>query len=78
MRVLHSGKPLAGAAVFALHRAGEKVVEVRATTSAEGEASFKLAKSGPWLVRLVHMRRAARDKEADWESFWSSLSFGIR
>ena len=77
VRVLLDGKPLAGAAVTAHHRAGDALTTVSAVTSAEGKASFKLTKAGPWLVRLVHMRRCAADPAADWESYWAAVTFAV-
>jgi hypothetical protein len=77
VRVLFEGKPLAGARVSAYSRGGEKVKTRSAVTSAAGEASFPLD-AGPCLVRLVHMRRATADREADWHSFWTALSFAVR
>jgi uncharacterized GH25 family protein len=77
LRVLFDGKPLAGVKVFAHRRAGGKTVTQAGLTSAKGEVTFKLDGAGVWLVRLVHMRRAA-DKDADWESFWGALTFAVR
>jgi len=74
--VLFEGKPLAGVKLFAHSRAEEKVETQTAVTSREGTASFRLNRSGAWLLRCVHMRRCAGDAEADWESFWAALSFG--
>jgi uncharacterized GH25 family protein len=74
-RVLFDGKPLSGARVFAYRRAGGKTITQTARTSATGLVRFKLDEKGPWLVRLVHMRRATGDREADWESFWAALTF---
>lgn len=78
VRVLLYGKPVAGAQVQALSAPKGKVVALSAQTSAKGEASFKLDHAGPCLVRLVHMRRAAKDRDADWESFWAALTFAVR
>jgi hypothetical protein len=77
VRILLFGKPLAGATVSALNRSGGKTVTLRAKSSSAGKVGFKLGKPGAWLVRLVHMRRAKNDKQADWESFWSALTFAI-
>lgn len=76
--VQFEGKLLAGARVFAHHRDGEKVATQKLTTSKEGIAVVKLDKAGTWLVRLVHMRRCADDKEIDWESFWGALTFAVK
>jgi uncharacterized GH25 family protein len=78
VRVLFEGKPLAGAKVAAYSRTGKKVRTRTATTSAAGEARFTLDVAGPYLVRLVHMRRATGDKGADWHSFWTAMTFAIR
>jgi uncharacterized GH25 family protein len=75
-----SGKPLAGAKVAALHRDGDVLTTVNATTDKDGRASFKLSKSGTWVVRTVHMRRAVADASAppaDWESFWAAVTFAV-
>jgi uncharacterized GH25 family protein len=77
VRVLFEGKPLAGARVFAHHRAGDKVTTQTTKTAKDGTATFKLDKAGAWLVRLVHMRPCTDDDEADWESFWAACTFGL-
>jgi uncharacterized GH25 family protein len=78
LRVLFEGKPLAGVRVFAEGR-DEKWAFLRSVlTNPDGLAEFRLEASGMWLVRLVHMRRAAGDAETDWESFWGALTFAIR
>lgn len=78
--VLFEGKPLAGARLNACHQVDGKAVVRSLTTSDAGLATVKVERSGPWLIRLVHMRRCSDDKEkeADWESFWAALTFGVR
>jgi uncharacterized GH25 family protein len=78
VRVLFEGKPLAGVKVSAHHRTAAKTRTLTAVTDGEGRANFRLDRSGPWLVRLVHMRRCADRKEADWESFWGALTFAVK
>lgn len=74
-QILFEGKPLGNRVVFADNRESETQ---RATTDAAGKVSFKFDKKGLWLVRLVTMQRCAKDcGEADWESFWAALSFGM-
>jgi uncharacterized GH25 family protein len=77
VRVLFEGKPLANVPLFALHREGEKVSRQKVTTAMDGTADVKLTHSGLWLIRLVHMRRCPDQEEADWESFWSALTFAV-
>lgn len=78
VRVLFEGKPLANARLNAYRRGQDKVHGQTIRTSKEGLAEVKLDQSGPWLVRLVHMRRAGEDKEIDWESFWAGYSFAVK
>jgi uncharacterized GH25 family protein len=64
----------------AVHRVGDTVTSVSATTDKTGAAEFKLTKGGVWLVRGVHMRRVTEKEPvpaADWESFWASVSFEL-
>ncbi len=78
--VTFDGKPLAGARVAAWHRDGDQLTAATATTAADGTAALKLTRSGPWVVRAVHMRRVAEknpDPPADWESFWAAVTFAV-
>lgn len=80
VKVFFEGKPLAGLKLTALHRAGETVTSVSATTDKTGAAEFKLSQGGVWLVRGVHMRRVTEKEPmpaADWESFWASVTFEL-
>jgi len=78
-QVLFLGKPLTGKTIFADNRDGERVVKQQMKTDSQGKITVKIDRKGIWLVRLVYMRRCAKNCEgADWESFWSALSFGIR
>ena len=77
VRVLFEGKPLPGVTLFALHREAGKLLKQKLTTGMDGTAEVKITFAGRWLVRMVHMRRCADRDEADWESFWTSLSFGV-
>ena len=74
VRLLHEGRPLAGALVVALHRDDPRhKIELR--SDAEGRVLLPLSRSGPWLVMAVHMRPAPAGSGADRESLWASLSF---
>jgi uncharacterized GH25 family protein len=78
VRVVFEDRPLSGVRVTAFRRDGEKVRARSARTSAKGEASFDIGGSGVHLVRLVHMRRAKGDEQADWHSWWSALTFEVK
>lgn len=76
VRLLHQGRPLAGALVVAQGRTkpGE-TVSMR--SGPDGRATLKLADAGVWLVKAVHMVPAADPAEADWLSEWASLTFEL-
>lgn len=75
-QVIFDGKPLADRTVFADNRASKTQ---KMTTDKNGRVTIKIDRSGLWLVRLVTMRRCAAEcGEADWESFWGAITFGVR
>ncbi len=85
--LLYDGKPLAGAQVKARRRpekGAEKGAEKRessrtatARTDAEGRVKLRFDRAGFWLVAAVHMVEAPKETEADWESFWASMTFTL-
>ena len=78
-QILFDGKPLVNRAVFADNRLGDKISNQKLTTDKNGRITVKINQSGLWLIRLVVMQRCKIDcAEADWESFWSAFSFGVK
>lgn len=79
VRVLFEGQPLKGVRVFAHNKERGAIRSQATATTDDGAASFTLNGSGRWLIRLVHMRRCRTDcSDVDWESFWTSYSFGMK
>lgn len=76
LRVLHEGAPLAGALVRAT-REGAPDGRRGARTDADGRVGLDVDAAGTWLVTCVHMLRAPKDANADWESLWASLTFEV-
>ncbi|HEX5761446.1 MAG TPA: DUF4198 domain-containing protein [Thermoanaerobaculia bacterium] len=75
LRLLYQGKPLAGALVEA--RAPDRAEKVSGRTDTDGRVLLSLPGPGFWLVKAVHMVAAPAGGDADWESFWASLTFAI-
>ena len=88
VRVLWRGRPLAGALVRAwttpLGANGTPVdgavrdsvgPVAQVVTDARGEARLTLTAAGEWMIGAVHMVPCAERREADWESWWASLTF---
>lgn len=78
-QVLFAGRPLRNKAVFVDRRTGGQSDSQKLVTDSDGTVVLKLDAKGTWLIRLVHMQRCERMcKDVDWESFWATLSFGVR
>ncbi len=75
LRLLHEGKPLAGAQIVALCADGSEAGKVTARTDGEGRATLAIERPGVWLVKTVHMMPAQEGTDADWESLWASITF---
>jgi len=76
--VHHLGRPLAGALVVAF-TADSPAQKHLARSGADGRVTVPLDRAGRWLIKTVHMIDVPdTDPEADWESFWASLTFELR
>lgn len=73
-RVLFEGEPLEGALVTAARREAPDDTR-QARTGADGRVKLSLEEPGAWLVASVHMIEAPKGVDADWESFWASLTW---
>ena len=73
VRLLREGKPLNGTLVVAYADA-DPSQPLKGRTDDEGRVTFMLNHVGPWLIKAVHMERI-EDDEADWQSWWASLTF---
>ncbi|MDP2293955.1 MAG: DUF4198 domain-containing protein, partial [Pseudolabrys sp.] len=73
-RVLHNGKPLAGALVEALWR-DDPSIQLATHSGPQGGFDFALPRPGVWLIKSVHMVRAGFFASHDWDSLWASLTF---
>jgi uncharacterized GH25 family protein len=74
VRLLWQGRPLAGALVVALNAAGPALKQ-SARSDTEGRVRFRIDAGGTWLIKAVHMVAAPRGYDADWASWWASLTF---
>src|SRR5262249_11871728 len=76
IRLTYQNRPLAGALVVAMNRLnpGEKL---SARSDSEGRVRFRLRSSGMWMIKSVHMIPAQANTNAEWNSFWASLTFEL-
>lgn len=77
VRVLFEGRPIAGALIKLtdLDR-DEAPVAIRLTDEA-GRASFPMPETGSWLLNVVWTKPAPAVSEVDFDTVFSSLSFGF-
>lgn len=74
IRLTYQNRPLAGALVVAINRL-DPSRKLAARTDNDGRVRFRLGPEGMWLLKAVHMVRAPAGTNAEWASFWASLTF---
>lgn len=75
LQLLLAGSPLEGALVVAME--SEQPEEgVAARTDAHGRVRLELSGPGVWLVKSVYMAPVP-GKDAEWASYWASLTFEV-
>jgi uncharacterized GH25 family protein len=77
VRLTYENRPLAGALVVAINRLNP-AEKLSARTAADGRVRFTLRRDGMWLIKAVHMVPAPQGAQAEWASFWASLTFEMR
>lgn len=73
----YEDRPLAGALVVAMNRSNPAEKQA-ARTDDGGWVRFRVGADGLWLIKAVHMVPAADGSQAEWASFWASLTFERR
>jgi uncharacterized GH25 family protein len=74
VRLTYENRPLAGALVVAMNRL-HPAQKLAARTDRDGRVRFRLPAGGMWLVKAVHMIPAPAGTNAEWASYWASLTF---
>jgi uncharacterized GH25 family protein len=73
----YEGKPLAGALVVAFNRFNPEA-RIKARSDNNGRVKFRVTERGAWLIKAVHMVPAPTGTNADWVSYWASLTFELK
>lgn len=75
VRLTYMNKPLEGVLVVAMNKQNP-MEKISARTGADGKVKLRLQRpSGMWLIKAVHMVPAPSGSNADWSSYWASLTF---
>lgn len=75
-RLLWEGKPSPHSLVKVWSHAGNRIFLQNIYTEDDGTLKFPISSTGPWMVSAVKMIKSVKP-EADYESFWASLTFGV-
>ncbi|RYY63415.1 MAG: DUF4198 domain-containing protein, partial [Chitinophagaceae bacterium] len=75
--VLFDNLPVKNALVLAWNVVDNKTSVKKYRTDAEGKVSFPVSAKGRWMISSVRMIPYTETKDADWQSFWGSYTFGF-
>jgi uncharacterized GH25 family protein len=76
IHVLFAGAPLAGARVELTNLEHDAEPFETHLTGSDGRASFAIPQSGKWLLNVIWQKRQASGQDTEFETYFSSLSFG--
>lgn len=77
VRIYYEGRLLPGALVKLTDLEHDEAPFETHETDAAGRAVFMMPKAGSWLLNVVWTKPLAADRETDFETVFSSLSFGF-
>ena len=77
VRLTYENRPLADALVVAINRANP-AQKLTARSGKDGRVRFRLPRTGMWLIKAVHMVEAPAGANAEWASYWASLTFELK
>ncbi|NVO32902.1 DUF4198 domain-containing protein [Hymenobacter lapidiphilus] len=78
VRVLRAGQPVPGQLVLLWRRGAQpRALLQKLRSNQNGRVLLHLSGPGQYLVSTVHMESALAASGADWQSTWSTLTFGV-
>lgn len=75
-KILSAGMPAVGKKVNTWHRINGKTTRTELLSDINGIVRFPVTLAGKWMVSNVTMERLENTENADWQSFWASLTWG--
>jgi uncharacterized GH25 family protein len=80
VRVLVNGRPVPNQYVQygGRTRADARFTQRSVRANAEGVAAVAISRPGTYYVKFIHMTRLPNDPEANYESAWATLVFGVK
>jgi uncharacterized GH25 family protein len=77
VRVIYEGRPLAGALVKLTNLEHDAAPLEMHLTDHAGRASFTMPEGGTWLLNVIWTKPLPSSRDTDFETIFSSLSFGF-
>jgi uncharacterized GH25 family protein len=77
VRVMYEGRPLAGALIKLTNLAHDAAPLETHLTDQVGRATFTMPGTGTWLLNVIWTKVLPSSRETDFETVFSSLSFGF-
>jgi hypothetical protein len=77
VRVIYEGRPLAGALIKLTNLEHDEAPFEMHLTDREGRARFAMPTQGAWLLNVIWTKVLPETRETDFETVFSSLSFGF-
>ncbi|MFM7431236.1 MAG: DUF4198 domain-containing protein [Flammeovirgaceae bacterium] len=77
-QISYDGKAYGNALVRCWHRVNNKTDMQLKRTDKNGLVTFSLPGEGNYMISVVKMDRLKNNEQADWQSTWGSLVFGVR
>ena len=77
VRVIYEGQPLAGALIKLTQLEHDEQPLETHLTDVAGRASFSMPRSGTWLLNVIWSMPLPDSRETDFETVFSSLTFGL-
>jgi uncharacterized GH25 family protein len=78
IRVIYEGEPLPGALVKLTQLEHDDAPLEMHLTDRAGRASFSMPRNGTWLLNVIWTKPLPSSRDTDFETTFSSLSFGFR
>lgn len=75
--VYFKGEPMEGITVKLWHKgAADSTKMIELVTDKKGRIETAIDTKGAWMASCVHMVRTTNNTEADWQSYWGSITWG--
>ena len=78
LKFFFNKEPLPEQLIKIWYRENNKTSMEELLTDDNGIVSFKIKKSGSWMVSTVKMIRLENDAKANWQSYWGSCTWGYQ